>query len=60
MTIRRSAHRSTTELEAAIKAYLDAHNANPKPFRWTNSADDILAAVERFCQRTVEIQSRCA
>jgi transposase len=58
--IRRSAHRSTAQLEAAIKAYLDAHNANPKPFRWTKSADDILAAVERFCQRTIEIQSKCA
>ena len=58
--IRRSAHRSTAELEAAIQAYLDAHNANPKPFRWTKTADDILAAVERFCQRTVEVQSKCA
>jgi transposase len=58
--IRRSAHRSTAELEAAIKAYLDAHNANPKPFRWTKSADDVLAAVERFCQRTIKIQSKCA
>jgi hypothetical protein len=58
--IRRSAHRSTAELEAAFKGDLDAHNANPKPFRWTKSAHDILAAVERFCQRTAEIQSRCA
>jgi transposase len=58
--IRRSAHRSTAELEAAIKTYLDAHNENPKPFRWTKTADDILAAVERFCQRTVEVQSKCA
>jgi hypothetical protein len=21
----------------------------PKPFRWVKSADDILAAIERFC-----------
>jgi transposase len=58
--IRRSAHRSTAELEVAIKAYLDAHNENPKPFRWTKTADDILAAVGRFCQRTGQIQSKCA
>ncbi len=58
--IRRSAHRSTAELEAAIKDYLDAHNADPKPFRWTKTADDILAAVERFCQRTNEVQTKCA
>lgn len=58
--IRRSAHRSTAELEAAITAYLDTHNADPKPFRWTKSADDILAAVERFCQRTNTVQTKCA
>jgi transposase len=57
--IRRSAHRSTAELEAAISAYIDAHNAEPKPFSWTKNADDILAAVQRFCQRTVEVQAKC-
>jgi transposase len=58
--IRRGAHRSTAELEAAIVAYIDTHNADPKPFRWTKSADDILAAVERFCQRTINVQTQCA
>ncbi len=33
--IRRGAHRSTAELEGAITAYIDARNADPKPFRWT-------------------------
>ena len=47
--IRRGVHRSVKELEAAIKAFLDCHNAAPKPFRWVKSADDILAAIERFC-----------
>ena len=53
--IRRGVHRSTEELEIAIRAYLDAINADPKPFRWTKSADDILAAVKRFCLKTLEI-----
>jgi transposase len=57
--IRRSAHRSTAELEAAIRGYIDAHNAEPKPFNWTKSADDILAAVQRFCQRTTAVQAKC-
>jgi transposase len=57
--IRRSAHRSTVELEAAITTYIDAHNADPKPFRWTKSAEDILAAVQRFCQRTINVQAKC-
>ena len=47
--IRRGVHRSTAELQTAIRAYLDAVNADPKPFRWTKSADDILAAIKRFC-----------
>jgi transposase len=57
--IRRGAHRSTAELEAAITAYIDARNADPKPFRWTKSAYDILAAIARFCQRTIDVQSQC-
>ncbi len=57
MQIRRGVHRSTAELEAAIRAYLDAVNADPKPFRWTKSADDILAAIKRFCLKTLEIAS---
>jgi transposase len=42
--IRRGVHRSTHALEADIHAYIDAHNAQSKPFRWTKSAGDILAA----------------
>lgn len=51
--IRRGVHRSTQELEATIEAYIDAVNANPRPFRWTKSADDILATIQRFCLRTL-------
>ena len=50
--IRRGAHRSTRELETAIKHYLALNNAEPKPFTWTKTADEILASVARFCQRT--------
>jgi transposase len=53
--IRRGAHRSTAELEAAIRAYIETHNADPKPFRWTKSADDILASIRRFCVATLAI-----
>ena len=47
--IRRGVHRNVDELEAAINAFLDCHNAAPRPFRWVKPADDILAAIERFC-----------
>jgi transposase len=49
--IRRGAHRSTRELEAAITQYLAVTNAQPKPFVWTKTADEILASVTRFCHR---------
>lgn len=55
--IRRGVHRSTEDLETAIRAYLDAVNADPKPFRWTKSADDILAAIKRFCLNTLDLAS---
>jgi len=45
--IRRGVFRSVPELVAAIQAYLDAHNADPKPFIWTASADEILQKVRR-------------
>src|SRR5437773_1428554 len=50
--IRRGAHRSTRELEQAIRQYIDIRNHHPKPFVWTKTADEILASIERFCQRT--------
>jgi hypothetical protein len=43
--------------DAAIRTDLDVVNADPKPFRWTKSADDILAAVKRFCLKTLDIAS---
>lgn len=57
--IRRGTHRSVRELGAAINAYIEARNTDPKPFRWTKSADNILASIQRFCQRSVAVQQRC-
>ena len=56
--IKRGAHRSTADLEAAIERYIETHNRDPRPFRWTKSADDILASIERFCQRTLSVQEK--
>ena len=50
--IQRGVHTSVAQLEADIRSFIEQHNANPKPFRWTKSADEILAAVKRFCQKT--------
>ncbi len=62
--LQRGGHCSTAELEAGITAgitafitafiaaYITAHNEDPKPYKWVKSADEILASVKRFCQRT--------
>jgi len=50
--LQRGAFASTDALKAAIQGYIDHTNAEPRPFVWTKSADDILASVKRFCQRT--------
>jgi transposase len=52
--IRRGTHRSVRELETAIKRYLALTNESPKPFVWSKTADEILASISRFCQRTLE------
>jgi transposase len=51
--IRRGIHRSVAALRADIASFIERHNADPKPFRWTKSADDILASIERFCRHNV-------
>ena len=45
--IRRGVFRSVPDLIAAIDAYLDAHNNEPKPFIWTATTDQILEKVRR-------------
>lgn len=47
--LRRSIHPSVVALKTTITAFIEQHNAVPKPFRWTKSADDILASIEHFC-----------
>lgn len=49
--IRRGVHRSTLQLEAAIKDYLQIYSRNPKPFIWTKTADEIFVSLARFCRR---------
>ena len=51
--IKRGSHHSVTELEDAIGEFLDAWNEDPKPFKWTKSADEILENVTRYCYRTL-------
>ena len=52
--LRRGVHPSVRALKSAIRQYITVTNTDPKPFRWTKTADEILASVARFCQRTSE------
>jgi transposase len=51
--IRRGVHRTTKELESAIRTFIQHHNKDPKPFIWHKTADQILDSVARFCTRTL-------
>ena len=51
--IRRGVFRSIANLQAAINAYLAEHNANPKPFVWTKTAEVILAKLDRVSASSV-------
>jgi transposase len=55
--IRRGAFRSVPQLKAAIQAFIDVHQAHPKPFVWTKTADEILASIARFAQRTADTRA---
>ena len=51
--LRRGVHRSVADPERDIRVFIEATNADPRPFRWVEAADDILASVRRFCLRTL-------
>jgi transposase len=49
--LKRGAHRSVRELNAAIRAWVTTWNDNPRPFVWTKTAEQILESLARYCQR---------
>ncbi|TCO44493.1 hypothetical protein EV646_110207 [Kribbella antiqua] len=49
---RRSVHRSVTELEADVRGRINEWNADPRPFVWTKTADQILDTLAAYCTRS--------
>jgi transposase len=49
--LRRGSHRSTKELVASIRTWIELWNDNPRPFVWHKSADQILESLAFYCQR---------
>jgi transposase len=54
--IRRGSYSSVDDLESAIYDYLLHHNAKPKPFVWSKTADDILARERRVLDALDQIR----
>jgi transposase len=54
--IRRGSYTSVGDLESAIYDYLLLHNAKPKPFVWTKTADDIITRERRALNALDEIR----
>lgn len=49
--LKRGVHRSVRSVESAIREFIQVCNEDPKPIRWTKSADEILASIARYCSR---------
>jgi transposase len=49
--LRRRTHRSTEELETAIRSWIATWNDNPRPFQWHKTADEILDTLAAYCHR---------
>ena len=54
--IRRGSYSSVDDLEGAIYDYHLLHNAKPKPFVWSKTADDIIARERRALDALDEIR----
>ena len=52
--LRRGVHRSVPELVDSIREFIDVHNETGKPYVWVKTADEILASIARFSQRTLD------
>jgi hypothetical protein len=53
--LRRGVFGSVPDLVTSVQTYLDAHNANPKPYMWTATAESILAKVQRARTRLDQV-----
>jgi len=53
--LKRGSHTSIPQLRQAILDYIDAHNEEGKPFKWTKTADEILDKMRRFGLRSQKV-----
>ena len=53
--LKRGVFRSLVDLQAAINRFIEAHNAEPKPFVWTAETDHILHKLTRGTQALASV-----
>jgi transposase/transcriptional regulator with XRE-family HTH domain len=49
--LQRGIHKSVQALETDVRTWIEQWNANPRPFAWTKTAEEILDSLARYLQR---------
>jgi transposase len=49
--LQRGVYKNVQALEADIRDWISAWNADPKPFVWTKTAEDILTSLAKYLKR---------
>jgi transposase len=49
--LKRGTHRSVAALNQDIRDWIETWNHDPRPYVWTKTADQILDAIRRYCDR---------
>ena len=55
--LRRSTHKSERDLVRSINHWISLWNENPQPFKWTKSAEEIFASMEKYLKPLTECTS---
>lgn len=53
--LRRGSHTSIPQLRQAIMNYVEAHNEEAGPFKWTKTADEVLESARSAGERTLQL-----
>jgi hypothetical protein len=56
--IRRGSFTSVADLIEAIEDYIAHHNEDPKPYKWTKTAEEIIEEVRRGRVALADAQAR--
>ncbi len=55
--LRRSTHHTVRQLRNDITAWTEHWNADPRPYRWHKTADEILDNLAAYCKRINQLSN---